>query len=215
MIKAELGEASNYVVCLENKKKLIELMTVIKQALIKMQRENGEILLDAKTKPPSSDKVMKRESEKDKLIKDKLTETISGSINSPNGAVTLDSPTDGYWIKLQDWSTCTLKCGGGTQSYHRMCVPPKNNGKPCQGESILIHRCNEHPCPSIKSPNAGKDKDDEAAKPIVKVMPFSNRYQKYTVSIYLNIYISHNLYYYRNVLSKSKMLYGLNSFLQS
>lgn len=29
--------------------------------------------------------------------------------------------TDGKWIILHDWSTCTVACGGGTQTLHRLC----------------------------------------------------------------------------------------------
>jgi len=55
---------------------------------------------------------------------------------------------DGHWKVLQDWSTCTLACGGGTQTLHRVCIEPTvPEGLPCIGEPILTKACNEDPCP--------------------------------------------------------------------
>lgn len=47
------------------------------------------------------------------------------------------SKIDGRWIILHDWSTCTLACGGGTQTLHRFCIPPSDGGAPCVGNSIV------------------------------------------------------------------------------
>jgi len=53
---------------------------------------------------------------------------------------------DGYWVTVQSWSSCTLSCGGGTQTTQRQCVPPKATGKPCIGNAILVQPCNTQPC---------------------------------------------------------------------
>lgn len=53
---------------------------------------------------------------------------------------------DGYWVTVQSWSSCTLKCGSGTQTMQRQCIPPKNSGKPCIGNPILTQVCNIQPC---------------------------------------------------------------------
>lgn len=182
MIRVELGESSNVVLCLDNQLNMINLIKSIKQLVINMQRASGQILLKKDNNPFSTDDLMGRKSEKDKMITEQLTSTISGTMDKSGNKIVVNSPTDGYWITLQGWSTCSLKCGGGTQSYHRMCVPPKNNGRPCKGDAVLVKKCNEQPCPGIKGPNTEKDPDTETAKPIVRVMPFSSRYQKYTVS---------------------------------
>jgi len=50
----------------------------------------------------------------------------------PNGDVPAEG-IDGYWVVKQDWSSCTLACGGGTQTLHRECIPPLTGGKPCAG----------------------------------------------------------------------------------
>ena len=178
MIRVELGESSNIVLCLDNQGNMINLIKTIKQLVINMQRASGQVLLKKDNNPFSTDDLMGRKNEKDKLIKEQLT---GGTADKLSIKLSL-GPIDGYWITLQGWSTCSLKCGGGTQSYHRMCVPPKNGGRPCRGDAVLNKKCNEQPCPGIKNPNQEKDKDHETAKPIVRVMPFSSRYQKYTVS---------------------------------
>jgi hypothetical protein len=157
---------------------MMNLIKNIKQLVINLQRSNGQILLKKDSTPFSTDDLMGRKAEKDKLITEQLVGKVT---NQAVGKVAL-GPIDGYWITLQGWSTCSLKCGGGTQSYHRMCVPPKNGGRPCRGDAVLTKKCNEQACPGIKGPNQEKDPDSESAKPIIRVMPFSSRYQKYTVS---------------------------------
>merc|ERR1712100_835611 len=57
---------------------------------------------------------------------------------------------DGRWVVLQDWSQCSLACGGGTQTLHLMCHPPQNGGNPCQGLAIRKRPCNPQPCPKIR-----------------------------------------------------------------
>jgi len=54
---------------------------------------------------------------------------------------------DGYWVVMKDWSECTLKCDGGEQYQYLLCIPPKNNGKPCIGQSVKVRPCNLQPCP--------------------------------------------------------------------
>lgn len=52
-------------------------------------------------------------------------------------------------MTLQDWTQCTLVCGGGTQTMQRMCIPPMNGGKSCEGEAILTKKCNTKPCNGV------------------------------------------------------------------
>jgi hypothetical protein len=103
---------------------------------------------------------------------------------------------DGYWILLQDWSQCDRACGGGKSTLHRMCVPPKNGGKACEGEPIQTKVCNQQPCPDLMGNQANNGANNGAynganngannnntqvsLKPVVKVLPFSNRPQRYT-----------------------------------
>ncbi len=90
------------------------------------------------------------------------------------------SITDGYWLTLQDWSQCTLKCGGGKSYLQRMCVPPKNGGKPCEGKAIIERDCNKQPCPKIEATKMKNTNNTQTLKAIVKIMPFSTRPQRYT-----------------------------------
>ena len=92
------------------------------------------------------------------------------------------SPDDGYWILLQDWSECSLKCGGGEKVQQWMCVPPKNQGKPCIGDSMRKKPCNQEACPEIGKTGAVSLKSDSThitLKPIYKAMPYSKRPQQY------------------------------------
>jgi hypothetical protein len=95
------------------------------------------------------------------------------------------SAKDGYLILLQDWSQCTLKCGGGVQVQQWMCIPPKKGGKPCIGKLIRKRPCNTKPCPgtSFKASLAmNKDKDPDlniVLTPIIKSLPVSARPQNY------------------------------------
>lgn len=87
---------------------------------------------------------------------------------------------DGYFIIMQDWSQCSKKCGTGVSTYHRMCMPPRNGGKPCEGDAILTKPCNKQPCPKVSGQGEKTtDKDNITLKPIVKVLPYSSRPQRY------------------------------------
>ena len=94
------------------------------------------------------------------------------------------SSKDGKMVLLQDWSECTLKCGGGKSFQQWMCVPPKNGGKPCKGDTIRVKACNEQPCPQARAPEDEVDKDKEDRKnwkkPTVKIARFSKRFNRYT-----------------------------------
>ena len=88
--------------------------------------------------------------------------------------------TDGAWVILQDWTECTLACGGGSSYLHRMCIPPENNGLPCRGQGIQRRECNTQACA------ADDDKSKTPPKlldPIIRVMPISNRLQRYEVCV--------------------------------
>lgn len=99
-------------------------------------------------------------------------------LNDPNKA-----PEDGYWIILQNWTPCTLKCGGGLQYLQLMCFPPKKGGKPCEGEAIRTHPCNKQACPQINQIAAilpqTANPTTKMEKPIVKMMAISKRPQRY------------------------------------
>ena len=133
----------NWIFCLdseENKQNLIK-------NLIKLKVENQQFRLNnLELKKPEainttnilnlSNNVNKRE---EKLNKKK---------NLKFKNIT-NKTTDGYWVIIKDWGECSLKCNGGKQYQHLLCVPPKNNGLKCEGESIREKSCNLEPCPKV------------------------------------------------------------------
>jgi hypothetical protein len=90
---------------------------------------------------------------------------------------------DGYWIVLQDWTSCTLRCGGGLSYLHLMCVPPRGGGAPCPGQAIRTRPCNTQPCPTTKTLNIfGTQKSENnnyIQRPVVKMMALSNNPLRY------------------------------------
>ena len=86
---------------------------------------------------------------------------------------------DGKLQLLQDWSECTLKCGGGKSYQQWMCIPPKNGGEPCQGELIRSKDCNIQACPLSTLMAEKVQEDEEYKKPIVKIGPYSKRHNRY------------------------------------
>lgn len=132
------------------------------------------------------------------MIKNKIRrQQIAGVILKSNTPTRIDSPSnptasfnsvegltqeeshgrkvDGRWIVLQDWSQCSLACGGGIQTLHLMCHPPQNGGKPCSGQSRRTRPCNPQPCPEIK----GREAPIKFEKPIVRMMPLTQRPTRY------------------------------------
>jgi hypothetical protein len=167
---------TNWVICTESGDEKNNFMSILKKLKLKQQRDQGIINAPNPEKKTEtiSEVLHPEESSTKNLKKD----------SNGNLSVTFDSNqkvTDGYWIVLQDWTQCSLKCGGGTSTMQRMCVPPKNGGKPCVGPNILTRACNTKPCPDILSTNQKKSNSTIVTlKPVVKVMPFSSRPQRYT-----------------------------------
>ena len=141
----------------------MNFMMYIKKMKCLIQRDQGIVLLPQTPKGPKN---------------------ISGMLNPKKvkeNEAKNKNLIDGQWIILQNWSQCTLKCGGGKSYLQRMCVPPQNGGKPCEGEAIISKDCNKQPCPSENSVGPKKNNVEiKMNKPIVKIMPFSSRPQKYT-----------------------------------
>jgi len=56
---------------------------------------------------------------------------------------------DGGYSAFGPWSSCSAKCGGGTQSRSRKCdnPAPVHGGKPCSGPATENKDCNTQTCP--------------------------------------------------------------------
>jgi hypothetical protein len=184
-IKADLpngrgvGDTSNvlnttWILCFEKEKDKAKFLKTIVKLRLKEQRKNGAF----KTHQA--------------LLKEKRSNTASELLRQAAEVPPADdksetkvkSPRDGYWILLQNWTDCTLKCGGGESFQQWQCVPARDGGKPCQGKSIKVRKCNLQACPGVSSLlNMMKLAEPEVAKPIVKVGPFSERLQRYSKCI--------------------------------
>lgn len=57
---------------------------------------------------------------------------------------------DGQWGTWGSWITCSVTCGGGSQSRTRTCTnpAPQYNGSPCPNSASSTQACNTHHCPS-------------------------------------------------------------------
>ncbi|KAM8967216.1 LOW QUALITY PROTEIN: SCO-spondin-like [Pelodytes ibericus] len=57
-------------------------------------------------------------------------------------------PVNGGWSPWGPWSPCDSECQGGVQFRRRSCEdpPPKNGGRPCEGEAVQAQSCNLQPC---------------------------------------------------------------------
>lgn len=57
---------------------------------------------------------------------------------------------NGGWNNWAAWGTCTVTCGGGSQSRDRSCTnpAPAYGGLQCSGSTTSTQACNTHNCPS-------------------------------------------------------------------
>jgi hypothetical protein len=161
---------SIYILCFDNLDEKSKVKNLTRSLKIEDQNKNGIYLIENGKKSP-----------------EKNIESISSFLGPKSKSVNKEDqhekPTDGYWIILQNWSQCSLKCGGGISTLQRMCIPHKKGGKPCEGKAIMTKECNKQPCPNVynTSENLENKKNTEVMKPIVKVMPFTNVPQRYTL----------------------------------
>ena len=163
-------EKSTWVFCLNKIKDKEKLMKLLIKLKFKQQRKFGEF------KTGDSIKMEK----KTKNLGDILAKAKTKIPEDDKKSGAVENPTDGFWLLLQNWTSCTLKCGGGQSFQQWRCIPPKNGGKPCVGDAIRIRSCNTQKCPGVNALlNMMKMAEPETLKPIVKVGPFSSRLQKY------------------------------------
>jgi len=91
--------------------------------------------------------------------------------------------TDGKLTLLQDWSECTLKCGGGLSYQQWMCVPPKNGGKPCPLPLVKQKECNIQACPINTKLDEEEDEKSKFKKAKIRIGPYSSRHNRYSKCI--------------------------------
>jgi hypothetical protein len=158
------GTEKVWYVCSDNEEIKNKFMNLVVKLRLKAQHEVGLWLRI--NNPP-----------KKKLMSDSVHPKI-GNLDptSPAG-----EKVNGFWVLLQDWSSCTKKCGGGLQYMQLMCSPPRNGGTPCDGEALRTKKCNDQDCPGVSEAKQvlPKAKGKNYGKPIVKVMPISTRPLRY------------------------------------
>jgi len=164
--RTQAGDPVAWIVCTDKLKEKQKLMSYLISMKIERQKKIDDTGLTEQSKVISVAQLMQMKPFEPKI------EKYQG-----RGA----SGDDGYWILLQDWSVCSLKCGGGQQTQQWLCVPPKNHGKPCIGDSLRSKPCNIQACPSVseKAIELKSDKTHVTLKPIYKAMPYSKRPQQF------------------------------------
>jgi hypothetical protein len=172
-VEPENGKKEKWLICSDEDSKKNELMNIIIKLKLKKQHSLGVFM----SLPTSGNESKANDNS---TIDNVVSGASSDKINDPNA-----SPKDGRWIVLNNWTPCTLKCGGGLQYLQLMCIPPKDGGKDCTGDPIRTKPCNTQPCPSVKTmssilPSASSSNPTSTIeKAIVKVMPISKRPQRY------------------------------------
>ncbi len=184
---AEKGEKEEWLICSDKDEDKQNLMNIIIKLRLKKQHSLGRIFYaDGKPKKDG-------EGKDDDNQKETLAGITAGHPGDTQDNINGDNTGihDGRWIILQDWSQCTLKCGGGLQYLQLICVPPQKGGKECVGEAVRTRKCNEQPCPKpakltdlLKKNGIGIGgnhtiKQETIEKPIVKMMAVSTRPQRY------------------------------------
>jgi hypothetical protein len=161
-----------WVICSDTEADKIKFMSILKQLKIQIQIQNGLVMMPQNDKKPKETiiNVMGKSSSLKEDDDDNLGVTFGKG----------QQISDGYWVILQDWTQCSLKCGGGTSTLQRMCTPPKNGGAPCEGQAVLTRPCNTQPCPGIIGTDMINSNNTFVMKPILKVLPFSSRPQRYS-----------------------------------
>jgi len=153
---------SRWIICMDKKKDKFNLL----QTLIKLK-----VKLQENRKDPFDERLDEKE------LREGPPEVKTGKKTKKQ----VPLPKDGYWMLLQDWTKCTLKCGGGASYQQFMCVPPKNGGRPCKGEAVRMKPCNTQPCESVEKVLKKGTHTEEVRQMQVENRRMSTRPQKYSV----------------------------------
>jgi len=119
------GKDQIWVICYDNYSSKSNLYKILLKLKVKRQRQLGKIATKSS-------------------LNNKSKNTLSSLFKRSSKKKGNRKPRDGKWILLQDWTKCTLSCGGGLSYKQFMCVPPKNGGKPCKGKAIRTRTSNTH-----------------------------------------------------------------------
>jgi hypothetical protein len=163
---------NNWIICTDTQAERDQLMSIVKTLITNKQRSKGIFPTQSTKNANFLANIINPTSENSFGQKVDINDTANSKI--------MNTDTQATWMTLQDWSQCDLACGGGKSTLHRMCVPAKGSTlQNCEGPSVLTRECNTQPCPDLMNINQ-MVKNTETLKPIIRVMPFSNRPQRYT-----------------------------------
>ena len=151
------GLSEFIILCADNLLDKIDWMKKISTLKLRCQTENPHIINEA-------------------VIGANIRGNTEFQSNYTENIIYKSQKIDGKWIILHDWSTCTLACGGGTQTLHRLCIPPTEGGTPCDGQPIITRSCNVQPCPNVRVVV-----DEKVAPTKIKMLRISKRPQRYEV----------------------------------
>ena len=161
----DMGVNQNWVICFDKREDRDILMKQLIQIKLIKQKVRGTSLSTKKEEKPHASA----------FLKPKIKLNIE-RYNGPDKNV----DKDGFWVLLQDWSPCSMKCGGGIETQQWICNPPLKGGKPCQGQPIRTRPCNTQPCPTVSGRSSSEqNKDEKTFQPILKSLPWSSRLQRY------------------------------------
>ncbi len=135
--KSETKIKESWIFCMEQEKEKQKFMKMLIMLKLKKQRLVGNFL--------SQDKIKTHEAESRSLAAHNAEK-----MKAHKRDTSIKTPSDGYWIKIQDWTSCSLKCGGGWSYQQWRCIPPRNGGQPCQGDAIRKKACNLNKCPDAE-----------------------------------------------------------------
>jgi len=110
------GKDQTWVICTDkriDKKRIFKTLVLLK---LRRQRRFGHIATNEHLKNLYKNR---RES----------IDTLLKKNTSKRGELRVKTPRDGYWMLLNNWTKCTLSCGGGKSYQQWLCVPPKDGGK--------------------------------------------------------------------------------------
>jgi len=153
-----------WIVCCDTEAEKDDLLNKLRTIKIQDQHDRGMIILSGRNGIGTQQTYLN---------------LIGREAEDATAPVRATEPIDGYWLTLQDWSQCSKKCDGGISTFHRMCIPPKNGGKPCFGQNIITKKCNPKPCPLVDG--SQKPGNTTVNPPVMKIMPYSNSPQRYSL----------------------------------
>lgn len=136
-----------YVICVSTNEKMDQLMLSLKKLK----------LFDQKSK---------------NLIFEQVPNNQSKELGLQNQYSNPEDSKEDRWAIVQDWSECSVQCGGGISTLQRKCLSIS-----CQGKEILTRPCNPTPCPEYLKELAKIKKDTPPPK--VETRSITNRPEEY------------------------------------